>query len=199
MLCTVQADRHDPVASLDVAVEARVGEVLRRLRRQRGLSLKEVAEGAGLSASFLGAVERGDSDIALGRLAQVARFYGHDVASLLGYSGSRARPLIVSAGEHVRLDRGDGVEFSAIRVPGTTTELMMAVFQPGSGFEDVVTHAGIDVMLVADGEIVLVFDGADYPLREGECAIWPSSHSHTVRNDSGRPARVIGFTTEAPY
>ena len=68
----------------------RVGEVIRKLRLARGLSIREVAEAAGLSSSFLGAVERGESDIAVGRLAQVAGVFGHDVASLLGYVACRS-------------------------------------------------------------------------------------------------------------
>jgi transcriptional regulator with XRE-family HTH domain len=54
----------------------RVGEVIRRLRTQRGLSVRGLAEQAGISASFLGAVERGESDI----------------ASLLGYSLRQSTP-----------------------------------------------------------------------------------------------------------
>src|SRR5579883_1658123 len=63
-----------------------VGEILRRLRKRRGLSLRQVADLSGLSVSFLRAVERGESDISLGRLARVARIFGHDVGSFLGYS-----------------------------------------------------------------------------------------------------------------
>src|SRR6478609_6292080 len=59
------------------------GEVLRRLRTQRGWSLRDVAERSGLSASFLGAVERGESDIALERLARLAAIFDHDVGSFL--------------------------------------------------------------------------------------------------------------------
>jgi len=177
----------------------RVGEVVRKLRHQRGLSLRKVAEAAELSPSFLGAVERGESDISVGRLAQVADALGHDLASLLGYSAGQLRPRFIRPEERVRVARGRGVDFTALRIPGTTLELMIAGLEPHSHFDDVVTHAGIDVLLVAEGELVLVVDGVDYPMREGECAVWPSSHPHTVRNDSGARARAIGMTTETVY
>ena len=51
----------------------------------------------------------------------------------------------------------------------------------------------------ADGELVLVFDGVDYPLETGDCVVWPSSHPHYLRNDSNTPARAIGIATETPY
>jgi len=176
----------------------RVGEVIRRLRTQRGLSVRGLAEQAGISASFLGAVERGESDIALGRLAQVAGSLDHDVASLLGYSLRQSTPRRIEPVTSKR-SRGRGVDFAAFRVPGTHLELLVATFEPRTQFDDVVTHAGIDVMYITKGELVLVVDGEDYVLRAGECVGWPSSHPHTMRNDSDESAVAVGFTTETVY
>ena len=177
----------------------RVGEVIRRLRRQRGFSLRDLAERSGLSQSFLGAVERGRSDISVGRLSQVAYVLGHDVASLLGYSLRRATPVVIRPHDHVATSRGEGVEFRTVAIPGTHLEFMLATLGPRSRFADEVTHAGIDVMYVSEGSLVLVVDGVDYPLDASECAVWPSSHAHTVRNDGDVPAVALGFTTEAVY
>jgi len=182
-----------------MATVPRVGEIIRQLRQQRGLSLRDLAAQSGLSQSFLGAVERGRSDIAVGRLAQVAAVLGHDVASLLGYSLRQATPVFVQPEEHVTVDRGEGTELRAFRIPSTTLEFMVASFAPRAQFADAVTHAGLDVMYVAEGDLVLVVDGVDYLLREGECAVWPSSQAHTVRNDADEPARAIGFTTATVY
>jgi transcriptional regulator with XRE-family HTH domain len=182
-----------------VAAMPRVGDVIRQLRQHRGLSLRDLAEQSGLSQSFLGAVERGRSDIAVGRLAQVAAVLGHDVASLLGYSLRQTTPVFVQPEEHVRVERGEGTELRAFRIPSTNLEFMVATFGPRAQFADAVTHAGLDVMYVAEGDLVLVVDGVDYPVREGECAVWPSSHAHAVRNDADRPARAVGFTTETVY
>jgi transcriptional regulator with XRE-family HTH domain len=171
-----------------------VGAVIRRLRTRRGISVRALAEASGVSASFLGAVERGDSDIALGRLALIAQALDHDVASLLGYSLRRAAPRFVEPAR--KGARGDGVEFSAFRIPGSHLELLVASFAPRSEFDDSITHAGIDVAYVAQGELVLVVDGVEYVLQEGQCVVWPSSHPHTMRNTSDAPAIVVGFATE---
>ncbi|MGH2971957.1 MAG: helix-turn-helix domain-containing protein [Gaiellaceae bacterium] len=171
-----------------------VGAVIRRLRKQRGISVRALASAAGLSASFLGAVERGDSDIALGRLALVAQALDHDVASLLGYSLRQATPRFVAPAR--RGARGAGVEFSAFRIPGSQLELLVATLSPHSAFDDSITHAGIDVAYVAQGELLLVVDEVEYALTEGQCVVWPSSHPHTMRNDSDTTAIVVGFATE---
>lgn len=184
-------------AGAGAALVPRVGDVIRRLRSQQRISVRSLAASSGISASFLGAVERGESDIALGRLALVAQALGHDVASLLGYSLRQSTPRFVEPATHGA--RGDGVEFSAFRIPGAHLELLVASFAPRTTFADSITHAGIDVAYMAQGELVLVVDGVDYLLREGTCVVWPSSHPHTMRNDSDRPAIAVGFATETVH
>src|SRR5579864_9065148 len=165
-------ERRNMLAEVDVRAPAGspdVGAVIRRLRTQRGVSVRALAQSAGLSASFLGAVERGDSV-----LQSAARF---------------VEPARRGA-------RGEGVEFSAFRIPGSHLELLVASFAPRSGFDDSITHAGIDVAYVAQGRLVLVVDDVEYELVEGQCVVWPSSHPHTMRNASDEPAIVVGFATE---
>jgi len=171
-----------------------VGAVIRRLRTQRGISVRGLAAASGLSPSFLGAVERGDSDIALGRLALVAQALDHDVASLLGYSLRQSTPRLVQPARSGA--RGTGVEFTAFRIPGSHLELLVASFAPHTRFEDSITHAGIDVAYVAQGEVVLVVGDRETVIRTGECVVWPSSHEHTMRNDGDEAAIVVGFATE---
>jgi transcriptional regulator with XRE-family HTH domain len=67
------------------AYARRVGERLRAIRRQKGLSLQEV-EGAStqeFKASVLGAYERGERSISVPRLQRLARYYNVPVDQLL--------------------------------------------------------------------------------------------------------------------
>jgi transcriptional regulator with XRE-family HTH domain len=176
-----------------------IGQLLYRLRMQRGVTLRDVAQATNLSASFLSAVERGESDIALGRLERVAAYFGHDLGSLLGYSARRAKPQYVLPRDRVLLDRGPGVRYEVMRLPGVEMELMITEFEPGAAFEDEQIHEGIDIMLVTRGEVVLSLQGEDYPVREGECVVWSGAYRHRIRNDSNTPASEIAISTERLY
>jgi transcriptional regulator with XRE-family HTH domain len=63
----------------------RVGERLRAIRKQKGLSLQEVeaASAQEFKASVLGAYERGERAISVPRLQRLARFYNVPVDQLL--------------------------------------------------------------------------------------------------------------------
>lgn len=64
---------------------ARVGERLRSIRLQKGLSLHDVEEASGkeFKASVLGAYERGERSISVPRLQRLAQFYAVPVDRLL--------------------------------------------------------------------------------------------------------------------
>jgi transcriptional regulator with XRE-family HTH domain len=176
-----------------------VGDILKRLRLQRGLSLHEVATASGLSVSFLSQVERGRSDISLGRLARLAQYFDHDVGSLLGYSARRARPHFVGAENRVMVDRGPGIRYEVLRIPGTEMEVILTTYEPHAGFRKEIVHEGIDIFLVTLGEVVLSINGVDYVMRAGECAVHSGAYRHGMRNDSDEPAASIAVTTESVF
>lgn len=176
-----------------------VGAVLRRLRLQRGLPLREVARASGLAPSFLLAVERGDSDISVRRLARLARFFGHDVGSLLGYTSRGPKPEWVGPENRKLIDRGPGVRYEVLELPGLGMELILVDLEPGAEFDRELSHSGIDVVLVTRGEIVLTFNHRDYTVRAGECVVYPGAYPHRERNDTKQPASEISITTERMY
>jgi transcriptional regulator with XRE-family HTH domain len=173
----------------------RVGEILKRMRSQRGFTVREVAEASGLSPSFLSAVERGASDISLGRLTRLAGFFDHDIGSLLGFTARVGQPKFVDKMDRVRIDRGRGVSYELLRLAGMTLELQRIVFDPKSGFRDELVHEGVDIILVVEGQIALSVDGRDYTMATGDCATFAASFRHKLRNDSGRRAIVVSVTT----
>jgi transcriptional regulator with XRE-family HTH domain len=60
-----------------------IGETLRAERTERGLTLKQVAEGAHVSVSYLAEIERGEKDPSSRVLENVARSLDIEVSDLL--------------------------------------------------------------------------------------------------------------------
>lgn len=72
-----------------------VGEVLRRARRARGLTLRDVEErsATAFKASVVGGYERGERSISLGRFWELARLYGLPADRLLAEAAESLEPL----------------------------------------------------------------------------------------------------------
>lgn len=173
-----------------------VGAIIRRLRRQRGLSLDDLARLSGVSASFLSAVERGASDISVGRLAKVAHAFGLDVPTLLGYFSRYGKPRFHSSADRLPIDRGPGIDFRHLRVPGVDFELVTVTIPPHTALRDATAHPGIEILYVISGEVTLVYDGVEYSMTAGETGVWSGMHLHTYRNDGDVTAEFIAVSTE---
>src|SRR3954469_11741930 len=78
-----------------------VGENLRRLRAQRGLSLEKLAQQSGVSRAMLGQIELGQSAPTINVLWKVASGLGVTFSALLT-SQQRSGPLVLRA-ENARL------------------------------------------------------------------------------------------------
>jgi len=94
----------------------RLGSHLRRLRRQKGLSLLDVqalSEG-GFKASVLGAYERGERAISAIRLSDLANLYRLPLQAMLPTDGAARVEGAAPAIDLERLDRSDKPEAKAI-------------------------------------------------------------------------------------
>jgi transcriptional regulator with XRE-family HTH domain len=60
----------------------KVQHYLRRLRAQRGLTLKQISDSTGLSVSTLHAVEKQEREVTLSTSFKLAHFYGLSVADI---------------------------------------------------------------------------------------------------------------------
>jgi len=172
-----------------------VGKILERVRTQRGMTVRELADKSGLSASFIRAVERGDSDIAIGRLAKLAQVFHYDLGSFLGFTSQLTRPTFIEAGERKRVNRGKGVSYEVLHIPALDLDLVNVGLAPGAEFRNELSHEGIDVVYVVGGELILIVNHVDYPMAEGECCVFAAGFPHKLRNDSRTHAVAISITT----
>lgn len=193
-----KATEEDSRPPLDGSVPD-VGKILQRLREQRNVTVRELAEKSDLSESFIRAVERGESDISLGRLARLARFFEYDLGSFLGFTAQLSRPNFVGKESRVAINRGRGIKYEALHLPGIDLDLVIVDLAPHAKFKDERIHEGIDVVYVTRGEVVVVVDGIDYPMSEKECCVFSAGYRHRVRNDSARPASIVSITTGRMY
>jgi transcriptional regulator with XRE-family HTH domain len=187
--------RADSSDGADAVAVPDVGKIIERLRSQRGISVKDLAEQSGLSASFIRAVERGDSDISLGRLARLAHVFHYDLGSFLGFTSKLSRPSFVTGTDRKRVNRGRGVSYEALHLPALDLDLVVVGLEAGASFKDELSHEGIDVVYVTEGDVVLEVNGTDYPMSAGECCVFSAGFSHKLRNDSKRAASAISVTT----
>ncbi|MCW3013156.1 MAG: transcriptional regulator, family [Solirubrobacterales bacterium] len=183
-----------------------LGRRLRTLRKQRGLSLAAAAEQTDVSPSFLSLVERGRSDLALGRLMRLLGLYG---ASLLDVvppidvpDVGVQEPNVIRAGHEVRFTSLGEHIAAYLLVPDAARPLvpMIWVYEPGGAMQVLQANPTDMFSHVLEGSVVYESSGSELVLGPGDTVYVPAGESYRYRNDTGTTARVLGcgYLPDAP-
>ncbi|MCO7221480.1 TetR family transcriptional regulator [Klenkia sp. PcliD-1-E] len=130
---------------------AEIGAAIRRLRTVRGISLRALAAGLGVSPATLSAVENGHTGISAVRVAAVAELLGVPVARVFDPDGRGPGPGVLSGlpapGPPAALD-GDWRSYGPLRLdPALTAALagFVEVGYHGSTIRTIAARAGLSV------------------------------------------------------
>ncbi|AOJ32795.1 helix-turn-helix domain-containing protein [Burkholderia metallica] len=173
----------------------RIGQRIRRLRREAKKTLLEVATEAKLSVGFLSQVERHLTGISLSSLVNVAKALDVPLGALIdqprqaqpdSHEGSR-KPYALDAKSqwYERLSTTfDGSQINAVKV------------QMMEGYcSEWVAHGGDEFVYVLAGLICYTVGRKKYPLSPGDSLHFDARKRHRVANVGDGPAEVITVGT----
>jgi DNA-binding transcriptional MerR regulator len=174
------------------------GGRLRSLRRERGYSLRTAAVEAGLSASFLSAIERDAAGASVATLHRLTRVYGVTMLDL--FTPSRPVGRRVRQFERQVLDIGAGVRIEQLAVGATQLEPQLFRLDAGATSDGSYAHDGEEFMYVLDGALtVWLGDNEHYRLRAGDALSFPSTLPHRWRNRADGETRLLWINTPPTF
>ncbi len=170
-----------------------MAERLRRLRKANRLSLRQLADATGTSASFLSQLERGLSGASTSTLIRIANCFGTSISELFaGAEGGRDPVLRRHMRPALPVTNGQR-KMLLSRRPLTHFETYIAEFDVGgSSGDDPYTHGDShEMILVLRGRIRLELGGDSHELDEGDSMEYATSVPHRVVNIADDSAEVL--------
>jgi transcriptional regulator with XRE-family HTH domain len=189
-------------ASSERVAEVNVGERLRAIRHLRRATLKNVAERAQLSESFLSQVERGKASASIASLTRIAAALSVNVADLFEPHSSRAHPRVLQRDSRPALAFGNlGRKYLLTPRPLEHLEVFVAELDPGgSTGDEPYTHGDSEeLFMVLSGRVHLQLGERLYELRQGDSIDYRSSVPHRVTNAGDDVAEVIWVISPPSY
>lgn len=180
---------------------AGLGERLRRLRLARRRTLRQVADAAEVSESFLSQIERGRANPSISSLTRIAGALGVTVHDLFG-PDRRAGSHVVRAGASAPLEFGEGArKWLLTPVPLQELEIVVCEFEVGghSGAEPYTHGDAEETCVVLTGAVTHQVGDDLHDLREGDAATYRSSQPHRTENTGTVTARVLYALTPPSY
>lgn len=169
-----------------------LGQKLRALRKSRGLSLKQLAETVGCSASYLSMVENEKLNPSVSRLKLIAEGLGSTIIEL--FQGPRPQEVIIRRIERPRVAFPGSrlkIEILAPQNPTKAMDARLAIVEPGGGSEGDYRHSGEEFGLVLSGTLDLTVEGVTYQVHEGDSFYFQSTKDHRFRNAGVQEAVVV--------
>ena len=147
-----------------------VGKRIKSVRKRKGLTLQELSEKSGMSATAISAIERNVSSPTVTTLASIGRALGESLSSLLGETETEYLLTRASTRNPVATDLRN-VDFRSLGsgIPGQRFRPLFCSLQPGSASgEDYVNHPGDDFFFVIRGALEVDLNGTTLMLEEGD-------------------------------
>jgi transcriptional regulator with XRE-family HTH domain len=175
-------------------VIASIGPKVRQLRRQKNLSLQQLAERAGLSAAAIHKIEHNGMVPTITTLMKLAAALNRSVAYFV--DEEQAEPAVL-----IRFDERKQVftskkrlELAGISGPYGHFFMAGAVAMMEAGADSgpkPMEHPGEELIFMLDGTMSFEVEGEEYTLRRGDALHFRTDRPHRWGNPSARPARAI--------
>ena len=168
-----------------------LGRRLKDLRTEQGITLAQLGDVVGLSASYLSQIERNKAKPSLSTLSSIAETLGVELRSFFEHP--------TPVWEVVRDGRGDTFSGASTKVTFEilSSEAVKGRFEPyrvtcRPDMEiDADPHPGEEFAFILEGQLEVGVGAEVYTLREGDSIHYQGGQPHTWRNGSDRECTLI--------
>ncbi len=174
-----------------------LGEILRRLRESRQLSVRTLASRAGFSPSFISQVENGQTSPSLASLERIATCLGVGMRDLFVENEGAGPAVVRSARRPAMTSEWSKARVESLTAPGEDPRLeviMVHVRPGGASAKRPHPSPALRFAIVWEGAAVLHLNGVEYPLNRGDAVTIPSGALHRWENREAREARIVVAT-----
>jgi transcriptional regulator with XRE-family HTH domain len=179
-------------------VRSRLGEKLRMVRERRALTLREVAEQAGVSESLVSQIERNRVSPAIDTLLAIADTLDLDPEYLFADLKRDRAVTVLRRGEGNTL-AGQGVLYERLAqaegnvpIPGSGIEAYRITLEAGAQTgNDEYGHRGWELGVVESGKAELRVGNRNYTLEPGDSVSFRSDSPHVLSNPGPGPLRMF--------
>ncbi len=190
--------RAEGVEGLDSELE-QIAERVRRFRTEDGLTLQDLGDRAGVSASTIHKIENGQTVPTISVLLKVASGLRRPPGELFEGAAPRAAARHVRAGEAISFDVRSRSRVDRITggIPNARIDLWRVIHEPGAGagHDRRLSYEGELVILVEEGVLEVEVGDERFELAAGDTLHFDTSQPHRWRNASDAPMSALFFGT----
>lgn len=173
--------------------EGHVGQLLHKLRGERGLSIRELARITGLSANALSMIERGRTSPSVSTLYRLTDGLGVPITAIFQVDDAQQPIVFRSRAERSRVTfpLGTWEGLGGEVFTGRIQPFMLTLESGAESGKEKIVHTGSEFVLCLEGLLEYEVEGKLYRLEAGDSLLFSARMSHRWRNPGDRLTRAI--------
>jgi transcriptional regulator with XRE-family HTH domain len=181
----IQADGPDPVVQ--------VGQRLREVRIERGLTIRDLAKESGLNVNTLSMIENGKNSPSLGTLRQLSFALQTPISAFFEASTSRNSIAYYKSGQRPGVAFAHGrLEDLGAGIPRHEVESFLVTLKPHSNSgENLIVHTGLEIVYCLEGQLTYTIDNQTFLLEPGDSLFFEAYLPHRWQNTGTTPTRSL--------
>jgi transcriptional regulator with XRE-family HTH domain len=194
-------DPHALSGARDNMLEVAIGREVKNFRTKLGLTVAEVADGAGISVGMLSKIENGLTSPSLSTLQTLSRALGVPVTALFRQYEERREAVHVQAGKGMIIERRGtraGHQYQLLgHIANPSSNLVVEPYlitlTSESDVFPLFQHAGLELIYMLEGEVVYRHADKLFRLTPGDSLFFDADAPHGPEELIKLPARYLSI------
>lgn len=170
-----------------------IGVKIKSLRKERRLTLKQVADRTNLSISFISQVERSKSSITLESLKKISEALGVNPSYFFSESDQKSATTIIRniiGDTDILLNNFFYKDLSGT-MENPQFHPILVLLKPGANREESYSHAGQEFLYVLEGKLTVIIDKEEHDLNPFDCIFLDSTTPHNWINKTDSVVKFL--------
>ncbi len=169
-------------------MDIKIGAKLRKLRKDKDITLSELAERTDLSVGFLSNLERDMSSPTLDSLQKICTALNTAMLDILANNHTEEIVIRRDQREFVSMPDGNVTYESVSFGPGCLDGWVISI-APNYRFDKQWAHIYDEIGFVLEGTMTVIMDEKTYDLHEGDCCYIKAMTRHGLSNNTDTPCK----------
>jgi len=176
--------------------ESQIGKNIKALRLSQNLTIKTLADKAGITKGYLSKVENSDKAPPVSTLLVIAKALGVTVSQLLGEENAQVRCSLIKKNERMLMARNGtvfGYSYETLAHPYLDKKMEPYILTIPAKSEErsIFQHEGEEMLLVIEGTMRFLYGEDEYIVETGDCVYFDSSVPHFGRPADDREVKCV--------
>jgi transcriptional regulator with XRE-family HTH domain len=170
-----------------------VGQLLRQLREERGISIRQLGRLSGLSANALSMIERGLTSPSVSTLYRLTDALNVPITALFRQNQAQEAIVFRSVTERTRVPFPLGVweGLGGEAFTGRMQPFMLTLESGAESGQDKIVHTGSEFVVCLRGKLEYEVEGKQYLLDAGDSLLFAARLTHRWRNPGNTVTNAI--------